>query len=269
MISSLKSAEDKMRRLEQELNSYSHIPPLKMLRTLGTGVKKLCESVTRIRTNAETVRRQAIDPNISRIKRFEAQVGKTMTKLRGLESQVQQARQQVVEVRQFTESNVRNSRVSSTLEQASRGGRNTLRPLNSALSQIDSIGRDTENKLNAASSLVKRTVSLRSEIDKLNRKLAPIDRKVRDIAKVVNKKLGFKIPLTKKRGSFSVRDILESPDRILGAAVKPLTAAAKKLLKPLTKKMQFDVKPPAELARLSESLNRLQNLNLDAFESRL
>lgn len=271
MIAAIKSAEDKMRRLERELNSFSKIPPLKMMKTLAIGVKKLRETVSQVRTKAESVRRQAIDPNISRIKKFESQVAKTVTRLRGLESQVQQAQRQVAEARQFTEANVRNSRVHSVVEQAARGGRNGIRPLNSALSQIDAAGRDAENRLRTVSSTLKETISLRSAIDKLNSKLNPIDKKVRDVAKVVNKKLGFKVPFTKKRVSFSVRTILESPDRVLGVALKPLTKLAKKLLSPLTKKMQFDVKPPAELARLSASLDRLKNLslNMDAVESKL
>jgi hypothetical protein len=270
-IALLKSAEDKMRRLERELKSFSRIPPLKMLKTLEAGLKKLRESVSRVRTKAETVRRQAIDPNISRIKRFESQVATTVTKLRGLESQVQQAQQQVTQTRQLFEANVSDSRIRSTVEQAAGAGREGLRPLNSALSQIDAIGRDAETRLRSASAKLKQAVSLRSAVDKFNRKMNPIDRKVRDLAGVVNKKLGFKVPFSKKRVSFSVRTILESPDRVLGVAVKPLTKLAKNLLSPLTKKIQFDLKPPAELARFSESLDHLKNLslNLDAVESKL
>ena len=150
-----------------------------------------------------------------------------------------------------------------------RGSRNAFRPLRDALSQIDSTGAQAEQKLVGYGRNFDRVNGLRSPIDKLQRDLAAIDKKVRDIDRVLSKKLTLKLPFKTIR--ISVRQVIQSPGKVLDVALKPLTKLANKALKPVTSKLQPNIKVPKQLAQIPQELERLKSntLNLDRYEQKL
>ena len=161
--------------------------------------------------------------------------------------------------------------VVDALERLSQTTRTQIAPMRQTITDIDQTGTGVESKINAFSSSVRRLLSLKSGVDKLNSKLKPIDKKAKSLAKVMDKQLGFKVPFSSKRVSFSVRKVLATPEKILKPAVKPLTKIANKLLKPLTKKVNFDIKAPKELAQIMDQIDQLSriNMNLDGSIDRL
>ena len=269
LIAGLKKAEDKIRRLEREVNSFARIPKLSFLRPLGKGLKSLRENVAKVRQRGDELNRKVIAPNIKRARTAESKLKTLIAKLRGLESKNAQARQNISQLRLFVEARISQRQIVAALEQLARSTRQTVGPFKSALTQLDQKGARVESMLNSFSNSANALLSLRGGLDKLNRTLAPVDKKVKGLAKVLDKKIVFKIPLSKKKVTFSIRKILEAPGKILKVAVKPLTKIAEKALKPFSKKFRINLKAPAEIARMQKQLEQLTraNLGLDLFSN--
>ena len=86
------------------------------------------------------------------------------------------------------------------------------------LTSFDSACGDIEPKLNQYSKLVTNLTTLQSGLDKLNKKLTPVDQKVAKIDNVLSTSMTFKIPFSKKKKTFtiSIRKALEMPGDVNG-----------------------------------------------------
>ncbi|MEP3930399.1 MAG: hypothetical protein ABJM55_17045, partial [Rhodopirellula bahusiensis] len=80
------------------------------------------------------------------------------------------------------------------------------------------------------------------------------------LQKTLGKKLSIKIPFSKKTVSFSIRDILEKPGKVLGVVLKPLEKLADKLLQPVLKELKLEIKAPSGIANLNSELNQLPSI---------
>lgn len=259
MVKKIKSVESQISRIEKQLSSFSKVPQLRMLKTVVSALGKVRAKVYSIRKQAEKVKRNAIDPTIQKIKSFEAEVYKVKQQVQYAISETNRAEQKINELKGYVASSNYPRPAVAALETLARGTRATVHPLRQMLYDIDKAGYDAEVKMNSFTKSLSSVTRLGSGLDKVQRDLAPIDKKARDLDKVLSKRFTLKIPFSKKRVSFTVRQILESPGKVVDVLLKPFTALAKKALSPLTKKLQFNIKAPREIEELISKLNSLQN----------
>lgn len=263
MIKAIKAIEDQISRLESQLNSLSKVPQLKMLKPIATGLGQLKSKVAKVRVNADKVRKSVIDPSITKIKTFEKKVSAVAKKVQVAEVETIASQQQISSFKSYVTRNGFRRLEVLALEKFSGTVRKPLVPIRNVLKKIDNTGANAEGKLVSFKNSMNPVLALKSGVDKLKKKLEPIDKKARDLDKAMNKALTFKIPFTKKRVSVTVRKILEAPDKVLKIAVKPLTKLATKILSPLTKKIKFDIKAPKELQQIADKLESLKSKKLD------
>lgn len=270
MIKQIRSVEDQIGRLEKQLSTLSKIPQLKMLKPLVSSLKSLKGQVNKIRVKADKVRKEKIDPAIKKIKDFEYEVSKVSSQVKAAEVETIAAKKQLLQMKNYVTANGYKRYQVSALESFAQTAKYAASPMRKALSEIDSTSADAESKINAYAQALSAVAKLKSGVDKIKSDLAPIDKKARDLDRVLSKRISFKIPFSKKRVSFTVRQVLESPGKIIGVAVKPLTSIAKKLLSPLTKKFKINIKAPSELREIEAKLASLQNkiLNLDSAQNK-
>ena len=258
MVRRIKSIESQIYRIEKQLYSISKVPQLKMLKTAAAALKSLRSKVVAIRKKAEQVKRDAIDPAIRKIKAFESEVYKVKTKVQGALAETNRAEQQISTLKSYVAQYNYPRPAVSTLESLARAARATVNPMRTILQDVDRAGADAEGKLKSYAAAVSSLTRLSSGLTKIQNDLAPFDKKAKSLDKVLSKTFRIKIPFTKKYVTFSVRTILESPDRVGKVVLKPLTALAKKALSPLTKKLQLNIKPPKEIAEISAKLDSLK-----------
>lgn len=270
MIKQIRTVEDQIGRLEKELNSLSKIPQLKMLKPLVSSLKSLKGQVNKIRVKADKVRKEKIDPAIKKIRDFEADVSKVASQVKAAEMETIAAKKQLSQMKSYVAANGYKNYHVSALEAFSQTAKYAAMPMRKALGEIDSNSADAESKINSYAKALSAVAKLKSGVAKIKSDLAPIDKKARDLDRVLSKRISFKIPFKKKKVSFTVRQVIESPGKIIGIAVKPLTAIAKKLLSPLTKKFKINIKAPSELREIEAKLASLQNkvLNLDRAQNK-
>ena len=264
MISQIRSVEKQISRLERELKSISQMAQFRALKPVAKAVARLNSKVKNIREKAEKLRDKKIKPAVKKMKKLEVKLAKLNTGLRYASFETVSAvrhinhLKKIVISQQYADTQVR------ALEALSTTTRAPVTPAKNALYEFDSACTDLENQVNAYKAHMKKLTSLKPGLDKVKAKMKPIDRKVKGIAKVLDKKLGFKIPFSKgKRVFFTVRQVLETPGKVLDIAVKPLTKIAQKLLKPLTKNLKFDIKAPKELQQISAQLNTINRFSLN------
>lgn len=258
MVRRIKSIESQIYRIEKQLYSFSKVPQLKMLKPAASALKSLRYKVVSVRKKAEQVKRDAIDPAIRKIKSFEAEVYQAKQKVQGALTATNRAEQQIRTLKGYVAQYNYPRPAVATLESMARAARATVNPMRTTLQDADRAGADAEGKLNSYVSALSSVTRLSSGLSKIQSSLAPFDKKARSLDKVLSKRFRIKIPFTKKYVTFSVRTILESPDKIAGVVVKPLTALAKKALSPLTKKFKLNIKAPKELAEISAKLDSLK-----------
>ena len=77
--------------------------------------------------------------------------------------------------------------------------------------------------------------------------------------KVLSTRIAIKI-LNKNIG-FTVRQVLESPGKVLDVALKPLQKAADKALEPVLSKLHIQIQVPPEIADLPKKFDSLKSVN--------
>ena len=258
MVKRIKSIESQIYRTERQLYSFSKVPQLKMLKPAVAALKSLRSKVVAVRKKAEQVKRDAIDPAIRKIKAFEAEVYKAKQKVQGALAETNRAEQQIQTLKGYVAQYNYPRPAVSTLESLASTARVTVHPMRTTLQDVDRAGADAESKLKSYATALGSLTRLSSGLSKIQSELVPFDKKARSLDKVLSKKFRIKIPFTKKYVTFSVRSILEAPDKIAKPVVKPLTALAKKALSPLTKKLKLNIKPPKEIAEIAAKLDSLK-----------
>ena len=266
MIDQIPSVENQVARLEREVKSISKIPKFKMLDPVAKALSRLKGKITLMRKRADQIKKFKIQPAIKKMKKIEAKLTNLKSKLDHASLETVTAVGHLNSLRSFVISQNFPDIQVRALEALSKTTRYPVAPVKKALTEFDSACIDLEKQINTFKGHLNKLTKLKPGLDKVKNSLKPIDKKIKSIAKVLDKKLEFKIPLSKgKKVSFTVRKIIEAPGKILDIAVKPLTKAADKLLKPLTKNLKFNIKPPKEIQKISaqlDSLNRF-SLNID------
>lgn len=260
MIGQIKSVEDQISRLERELNSLKKIQQLKVLKPLATGVSSLKSKVSSIRKKAEKLRDQKIKPAIKKMKNMESKLAQLDSIFKYSASESAYAQRHVSGLKQFVISQQSPPNQVRALEALSRSARYPVTPAQKALSQFDSACSDVERQADTYRNLMNGLTRLKPGLDKVKKKMAPVDEKLKKLAKVLNKRVGF------KKFSFTVRQVIEAPGKIADWILKPVTKAAKKLLEPITSKFKINIDPPAELKQISAQLDAINraSFNIDS-----
>ncbi|MEK6236925.1 MAG: hypothetical protein N2C14_19630, partial [Planctomycetales bacterium] len=271
MIRQIKSIESQLGRMERQLASFANIPQLKMLKPLVSALRSVKSQVYSARVKADRFRREAIDPAVKKIKSFEAEVSQVASRIRQAELETDRAKLQLAQVSAEVTRLGNKEHAVRSLESLARATRSTIRPLRVFLTDVDNAGADAERKINTYASGLSAVTRLKPGLSKLQADLSPIDKKARDLDRTLSKRLSFKIPFTKKTVSFTVRQVIESPGKILKIALKPLTAISKKILRPFAGKFKINLKAPPQIAQLSKQFDSLRGraLNMDAAHRKL
>ena len=224
MIDQIPPVEKQVSRLERELSSISKIPQFKLLKPVAKAMTGLKGKVKTIKERAESLRDKKIKPSIKKMKSLEAKLTKLNSGLNLASHETVSAVRNVNLLRNFVISNKYPAGQVNALEALSKTTRYPVSPAQKALNEFDSACTDLENLVNTYKSMLVNLSKLKPGLEKVKTKMKPIDDKMKSIAKVLDKKLEFKIPLSKgKKVSFSVRQVIETPGKILDIAVKPLT----------------------------------------------
>ena len=268
-VKDLKSLLDQVRKIEsqiakvkKQIDSLAKVPPLKALRLVATGLKALQKPIVALRKKADALKKNVVEPVEKKLATCEKKVNTLAKKVENAKRQTDNAATKLGKLKSFV-SMQRKPRATAALESLSRPAITPVRSVRSLLVELDSECAAVEAKLSNLSTTTQGALSLKQGVDKVAGKLAPIEKKANDLDKVMTKEISFKIPFSKKTVSLSVRKVLESPDKIIKIAEKPLKKMADKLLAPLKKKLNFDVKPPKELQELSKKLDSLNSMKLD------
>jgi len=255
--------ERKIERIRREVDSLSRIPQLRMFKAIASGLKSMGSKVKAVRRKADSLRKTKLDPASKKLSDLDSEVRSAQRKLSGVSLQVRSARAQLASYRDRVVRNGSRRLEVAAVETAARAAKGPVSELKSVVADIAGIVTKVQSQVSQIRTVTSTINRYGSGVSKVERKLDPIDKKAKSVKKVMDKSISFKIPFKKKRVTVSVRKVLSAPGDVLKVAVKPLTAIAKKLLKPLTSKIRFDVKAPKELQQLSQALDSLQRIRFD------
>ncbi|REK17733.1 MAG: hypothetical protein DWQ37_05690 [Planctomycetota bacterium] len=256
MIKALAKLEGKISRIKREVDSLVRIPQLRLLKPLSKALANVQTQVHKLRVKAEEADRKYVKPMISRLKSVEGKLETKLSQLRGVAAQTRQARSKLAQLRSFVEGRGNRRSEARALESIARGVQQTIRPVSQMVSNLDRSLGNVDRDFAALASTLNGVSRAKSSVTKLDRDLAKADDVARKLSKVMNKRISIKFPV---KVSVSVRQILESPGKVIDIAVKPLQALAQKILKPVLPKKSLTIKLPRELSALSGKLNGLSS----------
>ena len=98
--------------------------------------------------------------------------------------------------------------------------------------------------------------SVERTLASFERSLRPADKLASDLGRVLNKRISVKIGPIKPKG-FTIRQVLEGPQKIAKKLLRPLEKLANKALQPIMKKIKVRLPVPKALTQFSNKLNRL------------
>lgn len=256
VTTSIRNMDNRLKRLIDRLEVYRSVPYARTpVKILTEKLKKLKSSVHGLRRKSDPVEKNTLRPLARRLKSFETSLNKPISTLNQVTRSTDLARARLLSASRLAQKSV-SARLA--LERSSR----LVRPAAAAFA-------NTISRLNAEAYAVRRDVySVRKDFKSfwtverslsiMNRQLAPGDKVAGDLDRVFRKRISIKIPLTRKRVSFTTRQILVTPGKVLDIVLKPLEKLAKKALSPVLRKLNIRIQPPKGIAAMSRSLVSLQ-----------
>ena len=142
MIDQIKSVENQIQRLDQEVYSISRIPQFKLLKPVSTGISRLEDKIEVIRKKAETLRDKKIKPAIKKMKSLEEKLTKLKSGLDSASVETATAVRHLNFLRNIVITQNYPAIQVRVLEAASKTTRYPVRPAQKALYEFDSACTD-------------------------------------------------------------------------------------------------------------------------------
>ncbi|MCC9603612.1 hypothetical protein LOC67_23935 [Stieleria sp. JC731] len=254
----IREMDRKLDRLVDQLKPYYSVPKVRTVaRTLAKNLERIQTQVHALRKKTDKCEKDVLKPMKQRLLQLEQSIAGARSKVNGYSLSV---RGWQTELASLAISSQSIPGASAAFDSAAG---QISPPIRSASSQIHQVSVKCQRLLsdvNRLTSIFAAYQSVDRSLKDFDKKLKPAESTVGNLDKTLGKKLTVKIPFTKKSVSFSVRDILEKPGKIMNVVMKPLEALADKVLQPVLKKMKLDIKPPAGLAELSRKLDQIDSI---------
>lgn len=250
VTASIRSMDRRLGVLIRRLNTYRGVPQVRTaVKTLIATLKRLQSSIHAVRRNTDKVEKQVLIPLAKRLKTFEAQLSKPRAKLLAVATTADQSRVSLAQAARLAN---RSRTARGALEQSSRLMRPTVSTLARTVADVETRAYSVQRDVYSMRRKLAAFWTVRSSLAVMSRQLAPGEKVAGDLDRVLSKRIKIKIPVPPfKTVSFSVKQIVETPGKVLDVVLKPLEAIARKMLSPITKKLKIGIKPPKGLAALS------------------
>ncbi len=251
--------DNRVSRIKRQIESISKIPQLRLVRPLVANLEDVRRQIHTVRLKTDKINREAIQPLIGRLKKVERKLETKVAEFRHAASQTAQTRRKVEELRSFVQSRGYQRTEVAALESLAKPARSAIHPLQQVVSQTDRSLGDVAGEFDALARPFDSVAEAKGPVQKLDRDLSPADQAARELDKVLSTRIAVKI-FTKNIG-FTVRQVLESPGKVLDVALKPLQKMADKALKPVLSKLHIQVQVPREIADLPKKFDGLKSVN--------
>lgn len=253
---SIRDMEGRLNRLINKLQAYRGVPKVRtVVRTLISNLERLKKSIHSVRKNTDRVEKQALTPTIKKLRSLELKLRKPIASLGAAASNADQSRRALA---QAVPTANRLPAARNALEQSSRAVRPTAALLVKAVrgmnTQVNAVQRDLAG--------MKRTLAsfwtVEASLKLMNKQMKPGENVANRLNRVLSKRLSIKLPVPPfKTVGFTIRQILEAPDKVLGVVLKPLEKLADAALKPVFGKLKIQIREPKGLAAMNRSVIQL------------
>ncbi|MEO9593123.1 hypothetical protein [Rhodopirellula bahusiensis] len=254
----IKATDERLKTLIDNLAPYTSIPKVRTIaRTLRKNLQRVQEQIHTLRKKTDKAEKDVLRPAKDRLRELEQSTLGGEVKLAGYRKTISSWRHDL----QTTASRANSiPGGAAAFDATSRLARPTVRSISNVLTDtrqsVDRVGKN----LTQWNDPIRAFMTMDQSLDSFERKLAPAEKTAAKLQKTLGKKLSIKIPFSKKTVSFSIRDILEKPGKVLGVVLKPLEKLADKLLQPVLKELKLEIKAPSGIANLNSELNQLPSI---------
>jgi chromosome segregation ATPase len=251
----IKATDERLITLIDNLQPYTSVPKVRTIaRTLRKNLQRIQDQIHALRKKTDKAEKEVLRPAKDRLRELEQSILGGEAKLAGYRKTVSTWRRDLQ-----TNASRANSIPGGAVafDATSRLARPTVRSITNVLSEarqsVDRVG----NSLTKWNAPIRAFMTMDQSLSDFEKKLAPAEKTAAKLQKTLGKKLSIKIPFSKKTVTFSIRDILEKPGKVLGVVLKPLEKLADKVLQPVLKELKLEIKAPSGIANLNSELNRL------------
>jgi DNA repair exonuclease SbcCD ATPase subunit len=252
VTSAIRAMDKRLVKLIDQLKPYHSIPKVRTAtRTLSKNLSRIQSRLHELRLKTDRCETKVLRPTRDRLRSLESSLVAAERKLRELSlaasgwmvnlSQAARQAQPYVYARQALEASSRAARPIT---------RTALNAVVTVRSQADSVGY----KFNALTNQFGKFRTVGNSLEDMSEKMAGGEKLAGNLDKALGKRLTIKIPFSKKSLSFTVRDILEKPGKVMNVVLKPLEKLADAVLQPVLKKLKLEIQPPKGLTELGNSL---------------
>ncbi|GAB5512534.1 hypothetical protein [Rhodopirellula baltica] len=251
----IKATDERLITLIDNLKPYTSVPKVRTIaRTLRKNLQRVQEQIHTLRKKTDKAEKDILRPAKDRLKDLEQSILGGEFKLASYKKTISTWR------RDLQTNAARANSIpggAAAFDATSRVARTTVQSIANVLTEtrqsIDRVG----NNLTQWNDPIRAFMTMDQSLSSFEKKLAPAEKTAAKLEKTLGKKLSIKLPFGKKTITFSIREILETPGKVLGVVLKPLEKLADKLLQPVLKELKLEIKAPSGIANLNSELNRL------------
>ncbi|MCC9657797.1 hypothetical protein [Rhodopirellula halodulae] len=254
----IRSMDKKVKDLVDDLQPYTSIPKVRTLaRTLRKNLERIQEQLHTLRKKTDKAEEDVLRPMRDRLRSMEQTIFGAEQKLVAYSRTITQRRQDLQGLVSRARSVPGGVPAAESVSRVTRPSVQTFASgLRNVRQQVDRFG----NGLTQLNAPVRVYMQVDQSLISFDKKLAPAEKTVAKLEKTLGKELTIKVPFSRKKLQFSIREILEAPGKILGVVLKPLEALADKVLQPVLKELKVEIKAPKGLEELARELNSLPAL---------
>lgn len=254
----IKATDERLKTLIDNLTPYTSVPKVRTIaRTLRKNLQRIHEQIHTLRQKTDRTEKEVLRPAKDRLKELEQSILAGEIKLASYQKTISIWRRDL----QLNAARANSIPGGATaFEATSRLARPTVHSISSVITEtrqsIDRVG----NNLTKWNDPIRAFMTMDQSLTSFEKKLAPAEKTAAKLEKTLGKTLSIKIPFGKKTITFSIREILEAPGKVLGVVLKPLEKLADKFLQPVLKELKLEIKTPSGIAKLTSELNQLPSL---------
>ncbi|MCR9208655.1 MAG: hypothetical protein NXI28_10540 [bacterium] len=254
----IKATDERLKTLIDNLAPYTSVPKVRTIaRTLRKNLQRIQDQIHTLRKKTDKAEKDVLRPAKDRLKELEQSI-------LGGELKLASYKKTISAWRRDLQTNAARANMipggATAFDATSRLARPTVQSIANVLTEtrqsIDRVG----NNLTKWNDPIRAFMTMDQSLDSFEKKLAPAEKTAAKLEKTLGKKLTIKLPFGKKTITFSIREILETPGKVLGVVLKPLEKLADKLLQPVLKELKLEIKAPSGIANLNSELNQLPSI---------
>ena len=254
LVRLIRATDGRLGRIIRELKSASALPPLRAARPMVKSLEHAKKLIHDIRKKADHAEKRVLKPLDAELAKAERGLSLALTQCRatsaqaGLSAGALIASQHALRLAGYPRRPVIElERASAEVSPAVGALRRGLAACNRATAQAEGQARKMAASLNPL-------LAVTHHVRTFEKSLKPADDVARHLDKVLSTRVGVK--MFGKFFGFTVRQVIEGPDKVAKAVLKPLKKLADKALGGVKGKFTVRVKLPGELGKLPAKFDR-------------